>query len=670
MELEAALALIVDDEPRARADLHQAWEAAESTGADPWPAAVGMLLAINCRFIDFRGCRLWCARFGVGLPAAWSNGLPARAKRGEPAALRACAATLVWPLLDERAPTDGTVPVAEAADALAAGLRQPGSMPPDERFVLAKCLLDFHGYQMDTLAAARLIALQQEQLRSSPPSAGAQGEWWFTVMNHHDYHGDTEAALHARTRLQTVIEAHDLHDLRYALHTVDMQVALKAGQLGRAERIHRQLEALSTHIRAGHLPHGLRAQASYLAMRGEHHAALARTDRLLAVCADLEVPERDWGGHRVLRANVLSALGCFDAARRELLVTRAHQHGAQRELLEAIIAFSEAAARLDSEPEAVLPWLAAAMAAAAHLQFNRFFFTQPALAARLCERALDAGIEPAFVQATIRDRHLAPPDPTRADWPWRLKVQVLGELRIWRDDMPLTPAGKAQRKPLELLALLAAHGGGPVSSEALIDALWPSVDADAPKASLEMAISRLRKLLELPEAVIVAEGGVALNPALVWCDAVAFEALWDRLEQRLAATGEHLAAADLAPLAQRLLALYRNRLLGSENLDGSMRLARERLALAFYRAVIDWGAALEADGQWQTAITLYERALRREPLTEPIYRALMCAHLQLGERAEALRTYRRCHDLLGAMLRTQPSEATRSLYEFARSAVA
>jgi LuxR family transcriptional regulator, maltose regulon positive regulatory protein len=118
------------------------------------------------------------------------------------------------------------------------------------------------------------------------------------------------------------------------------------------------------------------------------------------------------------------------------------------------------------------------------------------------------------------------------------------------------------------------------------------------------------------------------------------------------------------------LALYRNRLLGSENLDGSMRLARERLALAFYRAVIDWGAALEADGQWQTAITLYERALRREPLTEPIYRALMCAHLQLGERAEALRTYRRCHDLLGAMLRTQPSEATRSLYEFARSAVA
>lgn len=629
MELEAALALIVDDEPCARAALHQAWEAAESAGANPWPAAVGMLLAINCRFIDFRGCSLWCARFGAGLPAAWSEGLPARARRGEAAALRACAATLVWPLLDEQATTDRTVPVpvAEAADALAAGLRSPGSMPPDERFVLAKCLLDFHGYQMDTLAAARLIALQQEQLRTSPPSPAAQGEWWFTVVNHHDYHGDAEAALHARTRLQAVVDARDLPDLRYALLTVDMHVALKAGSLVRAERIHRQLEALSTHIRAGHLPHGLRAQASYLAMRGDPVAALARIDRLLAVCADLEVPERDLGGHQVLRANVLSALGRFDAARRELQAARPHQHGAQREVLDAIVGFSEAAARLDSEPEAVLPWLATAMAAAAHLQFNRFFFTQPALAARLCERALDAGIEPAFVRTIIRDRHLAAPDPTRADWPWRLKVQVLGELRIWRDDTPLTPSGKAQRKPLELLALLAAHGGGPVNSEALIDALWPSVEADAPKASLEMAISRLRKLLELPEAVIVAEGGVALNPALVWCDAVAFETLLDRLEQRLAATSEPLAAADLAALAQRLLALYRHRLLGSENLEGTMRLARERLALAFYRAVIDWGAALEAGGQWQTAITLYERALPRETLAEPIYRALMGTHL-------------------------------------------
>jgi DNA-binding SARP family transcriptional activator len=669
MELQAALALIVDDEPRARAALHQAWEAAESAGTDPWPAAVGMLLAINCRFVDFRGCSLWCTRFGTGLPAAWSNGLPARAQQGEAAALRACAATLVWPMLDDTALKDGTAPVAEAARALAAGLRQPGSMPANERFLLAKCLFDFHGQQMDTLAAARLIAPQQEQLRTSPPSAGAQGEWWFMVMNHHDYYADAEAALHARTRLQAVIDAHDLPDLRYALHTADMQVALKAGQLGRAERIHHDLEALSTHIRAGFAPQGLRAQASYLALRGEHAAALARIDRLLAVCADLEVPERDQGTYRLLRANVLAALGRFDAARSELFALRAHQRGVQGEVVEAVIGFSEAAARLDSEPEAVPPWLATAMTAAARLQFNRFFFTQPALAARLCERALDAGVEPDFVRTTIRDRHLAPPDPTRADWPWRLKVQVLGELRIWRDDTPLTPGGKAQRKPLKLLVLLAAHGGGPVNSEALIDALWPSMDADAPKASLEMAVSRLRKLLELPEAVIVAEGGVALNPALVWCDAVAFEALLDRLEQRLAATSEPFAAADLAALAQRLLALYRHRLLGSENLAGTMRLARERLALAFYRAVIDWGAALEARGQWQSAITLYERALRSETLAEPIYRALMGAHLHLGERAEALRTYRRCHDLLGSVLGVQPSEATRSLYGFARGAV-
>ncbi|MFO1338130.1 MAG: hypothetical protein U1F53_07810 [Burkholderiaceae bacterium] len=46
---------------------------------------------------------------------------------------------------------------------------------------------------------------------------------------------------------------------------------------------------------AGELPQGLRAQALYLSQRGDHGAALAKIDRLLAVCRDVEVPERDQG---------------------------------------------------------------------------------------------------------------------------------------------------------------------------------------------------------------------------------------------------------------------------------------------------------------------------------------------------------------------------------------
>ncbi|HEX5686154.1 MAG TPA: BTAD domain-containing putative transcriptional regulator, partial [Ideonella sp.] len=667
MDLDTALALIPDDEPRARAALQALWSASERQGdaTAAWRAAVGMLLAINFNFVDFRGSSNWCARFAAGLGAAREAGLAEQARRGEPAAMRGCAAALVWPTLDHDALArpDGPPAIDEAAAALTEGLRIETTLPAAERFMLVKCLLDHHGQQMDTLAAARLMALQQERIAEASPKLVSR--WWFTVMCHHEFFGQAEAAQHARARLLALLEAHDPPGLRYALLTLDMPVALKAGQLARAERIHRELEALMPDVSAGELPQGLRAQASYLSQRGDLGAALAKVDRLLAVCADVEVPLRDQGAYHALRANVLMALGRFDEARAELHSQRPYQLGTQGETLEVLVLFAEAAARLDHQPDAALGYLRQALAGAVRLQFNRFLFTVPGLAARLCQAALDAGIETEFVRATIRDRHLNAPDATRPDWPWRLRVQVLGELSIWRDGLPLRSAGKAQRKPLELLALLAAHGGGPVDAGFVIDTLWPSLDADAPKASLEMAVSRLRKLLDLPEAVLVADGNVALDPALVWCDASAFETLADELHHGLAGGA---ADATTTRQAERLVALYRDRLLGSETLSGRMQMARERLALRYHRAVAAWGATLEARGAWPGAIALYERALTCDVLAEPIYRALMRVHLQLGERAEALRAYRRCRELLASVLGAEPGEATRALYDAARAA--
>ncbi len=668
MDLDSALALIPTDEPRARAALQRLWEDADRSGdgGAAWQAAVLSLLTVNLNFLDFRGSATWCARFVAGLATARADGLFERARRGERPAMRGCAALLVWPMLDHAAHVqpEGAEALAEAAGALAEGLRTETTLSAVERLLLAKCLLDHHGQQMDTLAASRLIALQQEKLRAAAAEPVLLAHWWFTVMGHHEFFGDAEAALQARVRLQALAEAHDLPMLRYALLTQEMPEALKAGQLARAERVHRELEALMPDVSTGELPQGLRAQALYLCQRGDHGAALAKIDHLLAVCRDVEVPERDQGAYHALRANVLTALGRFDDARAALEAQRPFQLGTQGEMVDILLQFVETAARIDTQPDEALERLADALAGAAKLNYNRFFLTLPALAARMCQMALDAGIEPEFVRAAIRDRHLSAPDPTRPDWPWRLRVHVLGPLAIWRDELPLRSAGKAQRKPLELLALLAAHGGGPVDAAFIIDALWPSLEADAPKASLEMAVSRLRKLLDLPEAVLVVDGAVALDPALVWCDAVAFETLADELRLDLA---RGPADAATARRAERLFGLYRDQLLGRDSLGGRMQLARERLALRYHGAATGWGAALEARRDWPAAIALYERALAHDVLAEPIYRALMRAHLQLGERAEAVRAYRRCRELLSSTLGAEPSEATRALYDAARS---
>jgi DNA-binding SARP family transcriptional activator len=664
MDLDTALTFTPDDEPRARAALQALWDEAQQRGdaTAAWQAAAAALVGINLHYCDFRGASRWCERFAAGLPAARAAGMATQARAADAVALRGCAAVLAWTMLDHavlaQPGADALLP--EAAQALSEGLRVETGLPPTQRFMLAKCLLDYLGQQMDPVAATPLMAMQQEKLHATTPAL--QAHWWFVAMAHHEYHGQAEPAAQARVRLTSLLDSHEVPGLRFALATIDMPTALKTGQLARADRLHRELEALMPDMPAGSWPHGLRAQALYLSHRGDFGAALMRADCLLAVCRDVEVPERDQGAYHVLRANILAALGRFDEALAELAAQRPYQLGPQGETLEVVIAFAEAAARLDSEPDGARAWLATALAGAVRMQYNRFYLNAPALAARLCALALDAGIETEFVRTTIRDRHLAAPDPSRPDWPWRIRVQVLGELRVWRDELPLSSPGKAQRKPLELLALLAAHGGGPLDADAVIDALWPSLEADAPKASLEMAVSRLRKLLDLPEAVVVADGMVSLDPTLVWCDAGAFETLVQDLLRDLRPPGSEAHDAVLAHRAERLFSLYRDRLLGSETLAGSMSLVRERLAQSFYRSVVAWGSHLETKREWAAAVALYERALTHDVLAEPIYRALMRAHLACGERAEALRTFRRCRELLASVLGTSPAAETLALF--------
>ena len=181
----------------------------------------------------------------------------------------------------------------------------------------------------------------------------------------------------------------------------------------------------------------------------------------------------------------------------------------------------------------------------------------------------------------IRDRRLLPPQPWRADWPWRVHVHALGALRIERDGLPLAAAGKAQKKPLELLALLAAHPGRPLDTDAVIDQLWPSLDANAPRASLDMAVSRLRKLLDLPEAVQLAEGRLFLHPALVWINVCSFEKLADAAESGDETAAEHaFVRRRVAPLPSRRESTSPSRATSSAPRGSRVLMTLDRLAAA------------------------------------------------------------------------------------------
>jgi tetratricopeptide (TPR) repeat protein len=555
--------------------LQQRQMAGDAAGAGV--VATLMLLHTLADFADFRGLPQAMAAFDVAPP----DGVHADAVR------------LGRPSLDHRHAFDDPA-LAPARERVLAALSPGSGLPPDERMLLAKVLVDFDGMRdADPALPERVLARMQDMLVRASPRW--QSVWWRLRVQTLDFAGQTVAAQQAAEELQRLAALQDDPALHFALAGEQMRTALHVDDRPGAERAFRALERLRPCVPPALLPHGLRQQVALLLRRGDFHAALQRTQLILDLCEDHAVPERDRAGYVEQRAHALTGLGRHAEAVALLESLRPTQAGGQAGMLEAIIAMARAVQAL-AEGAADAPAQAlAAVRCAAAVGFHRFLMSFPHWAGRIAAIGLDAGVETEFLTRAVRERRLPPPQPWREQWPWPLHVRVLGGLEVRRDSVAVGgAAGKAQRKPLELLALLAAHPRG-LDVGTLIDALWPSLEADAPRASLEMAVSRLRKWLDRPDAVRVADGRVQLDPQRVWTDVSAFDAA--------------VAAGD-APAA---LALYRGPLLQGDRLGGLALQARERLAAQLSAVVLQQAAAWQAEGRRPEAMALLGRGLAAEP---------------------------------------------------------
>ena len=179
-------------------------------------------------------------------------------------------------------------------------------------------------------------------------------------------------------------------------------------------------------------------------------------------------------------------------------------------------------------------------------------------------------------------------------------------------------------------------------------------DADLAAKTFDVTLVRLRKLLCLPESVIVSDGVINLNPGLFWIDVWAFEsaandAIGSVLDSGTSATGHD--AIDF----------YRGEFLPADGAEPWALRKRERLRSIFLRTVEWVGKRLEAEQQWERAIECYERGLDSDDLAEPLYQGLMRCYRELDRRAEAMNAYRRLRRLLSVVLGMAPSEATQAL---------
>jgi DNA-binding SARP family transcriptional activator len=101
-----------------------------------------------------------------------------------------------------------------------------------------------------------------------------------------------------------------------------------------------------------------------------------------------------------------------------------------------------------------------------------------------------------------------------------LDFRILGPLEVWGPTGRLDVSGQRQRA---LLAILVLHANHVVSTDALIDALWPHPPRTA-STSLQNGISQLRKLLG-PDTVETRPPGYALRILPEQLDVLRFERL-------------------------------------------------------------------------------------------------------------------------------------------------
>lgn len=366
------------------------------------------------------------------------------------------------------------------------------------------------------------------------------------------------------------------------------------------------------------------------------------------------------------RSQILMQMGGTGNAAEPAVRLRALARANRSHLFEFTALLLDAQRALDENRETqALESLAGAMAIGRQRGLLNTYCWLPRVMARLCAKALEAGIETDYVRALVRRRALPPSDDARdlEVWPWPIKIYTLGRLSIFSNEKALEFRGKAQGRPLELLQALIALGGRGVPEEAVSEILWPDAEGDAAHRAFDTTLHRLRRLLGCERALLLSDRKLSLNPAVCWVDAWAFERLLVRLDgliQQPVTTGAESTPA-IARLATRIFALYRGPFLGRE-ISATWAVApRERLLSKFLCQLGTLGRHWEAAGEWGRAAEAYQKAVDMSNLTEENYQRLMLVYCAIGQHSEALSVYRRCRETLLAALGRPPSPGIEAL---------
>ena len=210
------------------------------------------------------------------------------------------------------------------------------------------------------------------------------------------------------------------------------------------------------------------------------------------------------------------------------------------------------------------------------------------------------------------------------------------------------------------MAVLLLHRNEVVSTDRILDALWPSAK---PRNALQVVrtyVYRLRAKLDAAgneRLLLTHDRGYELSVPPERVDADRFEALVQAAEKALeAGDGDHSGA-----LASEALALVRGPALPELPDDDFAGYERDRLAELQMAAREDLVEARLAQGRHRELVPELRATVAAEPFRERAWGQLMVALYRSGRQAEALTAYREARRVLDDELGIEPGPALQAL---------
>lgn len=237
-----------------------------------------------------------------------------------------------------------------------------------------------------------------------------------------------------------------------------------------------------------------------------------------------------------------------------------------------------------------------------------------------------------------------------------LRLHVLGPLRLWRDDAELDPGPQQQA---QLLAVLLARAGRPISTAELIEALWGGHSPPSAVNVLHKYVGALRRVLE-PALPPRGAGSYVLrrgNGYLFTADPDELDVL--RFRRHIGAGRAEAAEGRLDAALDRYvqaLDLWKG--------PAGSGFSHEPAAAAIFAGLNDeYFGACSAAGELAVATRQPERvvaslqlAVSIAPLHEPLHARLIAALGAAGRKVEALAVYQDIRGRLAEDLGLDPGE--------------